>query len=262
MTDYIDIKQSFTVADNRRIGPKSFAMRLDGPTHLFSRPGQFVNVDIPGLFLRRPISVCDYDPEGLTLLYDVVGKGTDIMSQWKPGYKTDLLTALGNGFDTSRSGRNPLLLGGGIGIAPLYGLAKTLRSEGKYPVVILGFNRGADVIWLEEFSKICPTFVATVDGTSPETGTDNSYARPVTKGFVTDAIRERGIEGSYFYACGPMPMLRALCLGLDMPGEVSLESRMGCGFGACMCCSLETAAGPKRICKDGPIFRKEELIWK
>ena len=185
------------------------------------------------------------------LLYDVVGEGTAEMSEWQPGYVADVLAPLGNGFDTSRSGESPLLLGGGIGIAPLYQLATDLIAEGKKPVVILGFNSGKDVVWAEEFRKTgAEVHIATVDGSEG------------TKGFVTDVGACHDPSHGYFYACGPLPMLRALCNTLGIEGELSLEARMACGFGVCMCCSLETRDGAKRICKDGPVFGKEELIWK
>lgn len=262
MQQYKNIRRTFHVECNEKIGPRTYMMKLRGDTSLFGHPGQFVNVGVWGKFLRRPISVCDYDAFGLTLLYDVVGEGTSDMTHWSEGWPVDLLVALGNGFEPANSGDRPLLLGGGIGIAPLYGLAKEFVSRGVTPIVVLGFNTGADVVWLDKFSDVCPTYVATVDGTEP--APSDACVKPmVTKGFVTDVIRERSLEdATYFYACGPLPMLRALCEQLTIPGEVSMESRMGCGFGICMCCSLETTKGSRRICKEGPVFRKEELIWK
>lgn len=260
MEGYKNIRQTFVVESNRQIGPRTYAMTLRGDTSLFDHPGQFVNVGVWGKFLRRPISVCDYDEYGLTLLYDAVGEGTARMTHWSEGWPVDLLVALGNGFEPANSGDAPLLLGGGIGIAPLYGLARELAAQGKNPVVVLGFNKGEDVVWLDRFREICPVYVATVDGSAPD---PTLYGEVETvKGFVTDVIREKNIKASYFYACGPLPMLKALCENLDIPGEVSMESRMGCGFGICMCCSLETRSGSRRICKEGPVFRKEELIWK
>lgn len=250
MTD----RNIFTVVANRRLTFKTWVMTLRGDTSSISAPGQFVEIAIPGKFLRRPISICDYNHERgeITLLYDVVGEGTAEMAAWAPGQKADMLCGLGNGFDTRVAGGNPLLLGGGIGCAPLLGLARELKLQGKNPVAILGYNSAEISFGMEKwFAQIgVEAHIATVDGSLG------------TKGFVTDVIREKGISADYFYACGPMPMLRALCLGLEIPGEVSIESRMGCGFGACMCCSVQTASGAKRICKDGPVFRKEELIWK
>lgn len=250
----MEIKGKYTVISNRRLTHKTWVMTLGGDTGAITAPGQFVNVAIPGKYLRRPISICDYSHERgeIVLLYDVVGEGTLAMSGMRQGDTLDLLNGLGNGFTLDTDSERPLLLGGGIGCAPLLSLASALRRRGKNPVAILGYNTAADSFgmdrWFEEAGV--EAYIATVDGSIG------------TKGFVTDVIREKHIEGDYFHACGPMPMLKALCMGLDIPGEVSIESRMGCGFGACMCCSVETADGSKRICKDGPVFRKEELIWK
>jgi dihydroorotate dehydrogenase electron transfer subunit len=241
----------YRIVENSRIGERTMMMRLEGDTTPFSRPGQFVNIAIPGLTLRRPISVCDYDNTGLTIVYDIVGKGTEALAAMTAGTELDILPGLGNGFDTAKCGAAPVLLGGGVGCPPIYSLAKTLKAQGVTPTVILGFNSADRIIMQDMFEALdIPFYIATVDGSVG------------TRGFVTDVIREQGLCPSYFYACGPMPMLRALCTGLDTPGEVSIESRMGCGFGACMCCSVETAGGAKRICKDGPVFGKEELIWK
>lgn len=251
VSDAMEIRGIYTVVSNCRVAAKTWKMVLAGDTSLFSAPGQFVNVGIEGKFLRRPISVCDYDGETITLLYDVVGEGTTVMSGWTPGHKADLLVALGNGFDISADCRRPLLLGGGVGNAPMLGLAKALVAGGKRPVVVMGFNHKDDVTLTSELEALgIETYVATVDGSAG------------TRGFVSDAVRENGLDYDYFYACGPLPMLRAVCAAFEVPGQVSLESRMGCGFGACVCCSLETVDGVKRICKDGPVFRKEELIWK
>lgn len=249
-----NIRNTYTVASNRHLTRKTWELILKGDTSQLTTPGQFVGVAIPGFYLRRPISVCDFSHERgeITLLYDIVGQGTEAMSLWQPGVEVDMLVGLGNGFTINTGARRPLLLGGGIGCAPLMSLARELKLNGQEPVVILGYNTAADTFGMEHwFEQIgVEAYIATVDGSAG------------TRGFVTDVIREKGIAGDYFHACGPMPMLRALCLGLDIPGEVSIESRMGCGFGACMCCSVETADGAKRICKDGPVFRKEELIWK
>ena len=241
----------YKILKNSRIGANTMLMRLQGDTSGFTRPGQFVNIAIPGFELRRPISVCDYDADGLTIVYDVVGHGTEALAAMQPGTVLDILAPLGNGFDPDHAGERTVLLGGGVGCPPIYSLAKALIARGLRPTVILGFNSSERVIMREMFEALdCDLYIATVDGSLG------------TRGFVTDVIRERGMEPDYFYACGPTPMLRALCLGLDTPGEVSLEARMGCGFGACMCCSLETAAGPRRICKEGPVFPKSTLIWK
>lgn len=226
-------------------------MVLKGDTSDFTAPGQFVEVAVPGKYLRRPISVCDCLDGELTLLYDVVGGGTAAMSQMQPGTEVNLLTGLGNGFNVKSELTAPLLVGGGIGTAPLLQLARELSDRCIFGTVALGFNSKQDILLEEEFRKLGhKTIVSTVDG---------SYG---TKGFVTDAIRENNVEYDYFYACGPMPMLRAVCLGLEKPGEISLEARMACGFGICMCCAMETKNGMKGICKSGPVFPKDEIIWK
>ena len=241
----------YKVVSNEQLTAKSWLMVLEGDTQYVTRAGEFVNIALEGKFLRRPISVCDYDERTITLLYDVVGEGTKAMSQMKEGAELDLLTGLGNGFSEERECRRPALLGGGVGCAPLYNLAKKFLARGVKPVVILGFNSEKDVVSADMFEAIgAELYIATVDGSMG------------TKGFVTDVIREHGLECDYFYACGPMPMLKALCRGVEWPGEVSLDERMACGFGVCMCCSVETKSGNKRICKEGPVFDKEDLIWK
>lgn len=241
----------YKVVSNEQLTAKSWLMVLEGDTQYVTRAGEFVNIALEGKFLRRPISVCDYDERTITLLYDVVGEGTKAMSQMKEGAELDLLTGLGNGFSEERECRRPALLGGGVGCAPLYNLAKKFLARGVKPVVILGFNSEKDVVSADMFEAIgAELYIATVDGSMG------------TKGFVTDVIREQGLECDYFYACGPMPMLKALCRGVEWPGEVSLDERMACGFGVCMCCSVETKSGNKRICKEGPVFDKEDLIWK
>lgn len=248
------IKNEYKIISNRQLTHKTWVMTLLGDTGCISEPGQFVNVAIPGKYLRRPISICDYNHERgeVVLLYDVVGEGTKAMSLMQPGEMIDMLNGLGKGFSTDVDCRTPLLLGGGIGCAPLMNLARHLKRQGMRPIAVLGYNTAYDGFGMEKwFNEIgVEAYIATVDGSAG------------TKGFVTDVIREKNLQGDYFYGCGPLPMLRALCLGLDIPGEVSMEARMGCGFGACMCCSLETTVGSKRICKEGPVFKKEELIWK
>lgn len=241
----------YKIVTNRSLTAKTMLMVLEGDTQYLTSAGQFVNVAVEGKFLRRPISVCDYDEKTITLLYDIVGEGTKAMSQMKEGESLDLLTGLGNGFTESVECQRPVLLGGGIGCAPLYNLAKKLLRRGIQPIVILGFNSAKDVVAEEMFEQLgVETYIATVDGTKG------------IKGFVTDVISQRQIVADYFYACGPLPMLRAVCGGLEWRGEVSLDERMACGFGVCMCCSIETKSGAKRICKEGPVFPKEELIWK
>lgn len=241
----------YKVVSNEKIGKQTMMMRLEGDTSPFCAPGMFVNVAIPGYTLRRPISVCDFDTTGLTLVYDIVGHGTKEMSEMHSGTIVDILPGLGNGFDISLCQGEVVLFGGGVGCPPIYSLAKTLISNGVKPTVIVGFNDESRIIMREMFEGLGIDFyIATLDGSVG------------TRGYVTDVLKEKGVTPDYFCACGPMPMLRALCTGLDIPGQVSIESRMGCGFGVCMCCSVETAGESKRICKDGPVFRKEELIWK
>ncbi len=240
-------KALFTIQKNEALTPTAWRMVLTGPAGAVTAPGQFVNIALPGLFLRRPISVCDADGDALTLLYKVVGKGTEQMAAMEPGETLDVLAGLGNGFDTAPAGERPLLLGGGIGAAPLYLLAKKLRAEGKEPQVVLGFNSADEVFYADKFKALgCAVTVATADG---------SFG---VKGFVTDALPDKY---TYYYACGPEAMLRAVFAKAEGSGQLSFEERMGCGFGACMGCTRETVHGPKRVCKDGPVFRKEEIAW-
>ena len=237
----------FKITKNFKIAKDVFLMCLSGDTSAISAPGQFINIQLSGKFLRRPISVCDYDGNSVTIIYKVVGSGTEYMSELQQGDELDILTGLGNGFDTEKSGENPVLVGGGVGVPPMYSLAKRLLAAGKTPAAILGFNTASEIFYKEEFEALgIETILATADGSVG------------SKGFVTDALPE---AFDTFCACGPMPMLRALCARTEKPGFLSLEARMGCGFGACMGCTIETAHGPKRICKEGPVFRKEELIW-
>ena len=237
----------FTVKSNRKIAKNTYEMRLIGNTEgIFA--GQFVNLKLDGFYLRRPISVCDLDGDCLTVIYKAVGKGTEAMAKMTGGEKILTLTGLGNGYDLSTSGESPLLIGGGAGVPPMYLLCKRLIAEGKKCSVILGFGSADEVFYEEEFKALgASVTVTTVDG---------SYG---TKGFVTSAI-ENG-EYSYFYTCGPEPMLKAIYDATDTSGQFSFEERMGCGFGACMGCSCETKYGKKRICKDGPVLVKEEIIW-
>lgn len=237
----------FEITENTALTSNVYRMRLAGDTSDI-REGQFVNILIDGLYLRRPISVCDCTDGELTLIYKVVGKGTEKMAQMKSG-KLDILTGLGNGYDTSTAGDKPLLLGGGVGVPPLYLLAKKLIAEGKQVTVVLGFNTKDEIFYENEFKALGATvYVTTVDG---------SYG---IKGFVTDAMKD--IEYTYFYTCGPEPMLKAIYNASVTEGQLSFEERMGCGFGACMGCSCKTIYGNKRICKDGPVLRKEEILWQ
>lgn len=244
------MKQSiFEIAENIPLTETVFKMVLKGDTTEITKPGQFVNVQIDGLYLRRPISVCDCKNDELTLVYKVVGKGTEKMSEMVKGQTLDVLTGLGNGYDLSLAGETPLLLGGGVGVPPLYLLAKELIDQGKKVSVVLGFNTQKEIFYEEEFKKLGATVtVCTADG---------SYG---VKGFVTDAMKE--IEYSYFYTCGPEPMLKAVFHASITQGQFSFEERMGCGFGACMGCSCKTIYGNKRICKEGPVLKKEEILWQ
>ena len=242
------MKQSiFTIQSNTPLTRDVMKMVLGGDTSAITAPGQFVNILLEGKFLRRPISVCDYDEQALTIIYKVVGKGTAQMKDMVPGQTLDILTGLGNGYDLSCAGDAPVLLGGAVGVPPMYNLAKKLVDMGKQVTVILGFNTASEIFYEAEFRALgCNVTVTTVDG---------SYG---VKGFVTDAL-----PGNYthFYTCGPEPMLKAVYKATSTSGQMSFEERMGCGFGACMGCSCKTLTGYKRICKDGPVMRKEEIAW-
>ncbi|MBP3434704.1 MAG: dihydroorotate dehydrogenase electron transfer subunit [Clostridia bacterium] len=239
----------FTIAEHTQLTETVWRMRLQGDTSEIYAPGQFVNIRLEGLFLRRPISVCDCEGDLLTIVYKVVGKGTRQMSRMQVGETLDVLTGLGNGYDLSVAGDRPLLLGGGVGVPPLYMLAKQLIGEGRQVSVILGFNTKAEVFYEDEFRALgADVTVATADG---------SYG---VHGFVTDAMKEMAY--TYFYTCGPEPMLKAVYAATNTSGQFSFEERMGCGFGACMGCSCKTITGNKRICKEGPVLRKEDILWE
>lgn len=238
----------FTVISNEKIAKNTYKMLLSGNTE-DGRPGQFVNIKIDGFFLRRPISVCDIEENTLTLIYKTVGAGTDKLSKTEKGEKLDILAFLGNGYDLSKSGEAPLLIGGGVGVPPLFLLAKKLVKEGKKPTAILGFNSADEIFLKDEFEALgVKTFIATADGSVG------------TRGFVTDVMKNIG-GYTYFYTCGPEPMLRAVYNESKTDGEFSFEERMGCGFGACVGCTCKTKYGNKRICRDGPVLSKEEIIW-
>lgn len=238
----------FRITSNEKIARDIFKMTLAGDPSAITAPGQFVNIKLDGLFLRRPISVCDCVGENLTLIYKTVGNGTEQMSRMAAGDELDLLTGLGNGYNTKISGGSPLLVGGGVGVPPMYMLCRELISEGKKVTVVLGFNSKDDVFYENEFRALgADVHIATADGT---------YG---TKGFVTDVIKN--LQYTFFYTCGPEPMFRAMHKIMKTLGQYSFEERMGCGFGACMGCSCKTLTGNKRICKEGPVMESEEIIW-
>ena len=244
------MKQVFyKITANERIARDVWRMELEGDTSALTAPGQFINIKIEGEFLRRPISVCDWNEKGLTILYKVVGRGTERMSEMQVGEALDTLSGLGNGFDPEKGGDAPLLIGGGVGVPPMFGLCKKLVEMGQKPTVLLGFNTAEDVFYREEFAALgVEVFVTTADGSVG------------AKGFVTDVMKD--LTYSYFYTCGPEPMFRAIEKIAETSGQYSFEERMGCGFGACMGCSCKTLYGNKRICVDGPVLEREEIIWE
>ena len=238
----------FILTENTALTPLVYQMRLQGDTSAIVRPGQFVQVQLPGFYLRRPISVCDWNETGLTLVYKLVGEGTRAMAELPSGAELDLLTGLGNGFDTAACGDRPLLIGGGVGLPPMIGLCRTLLREGKRPTVLAGFNTASEVFLRDAVEAMgAPFALATMDGSAG------------VKGLVTDAMR--GLDFDSVCACGPLPMLKAVYEAADVPGQFSFEERMGCGFGACMGCTVKTKNGYKRICKDGPVLAREEILW-
>ncbi len=239
----------FTIKSNTPLTESVYKMVLSGDTAAITSPGQFVNIALSGKFLRRPISVCDVTDGELTIIYKVVGEGTEQMSGMKDGEELDILTGLGNGYDLTLAGESPLLIGGGVGVPPMYLLAKKLISEGKKVTIILGFNTKDEIFYEEEFKNLgAKVFVTTVDG---------SYG---IRGFVTDAMAD--LSYTHICTCGPEPMLKAVYKAAKTGGQFSFEERMGCGFGACMGCSCKTITGYKRICKEGPVMKKEEILWE
>ena len=243
------VKQiTLTVTENTRLADGIYRLRLAGDTSAITAPGQFVNLKLSGFFLRRPISVCDWSDGELTLIYKVLGHGTETMTGMAPGTELDVLTGLGNGYDVSRSGEHPLLVGGGVGIPPLYGLAKRLTAQGKRVTAVLGFNRESEIFLAEEFRALgAEVIIATADGSAGICG------------LVTDGME--GVNYTHLYTCGPEAMLHAVWQRCRTDGQFSFEERMGCGFGACMGCTCRTKYGHKRICKDGPVLRREEIVW-
>lgn len=243
------MKQVFLkITENKKIAKDVWLMKLEGDVSAITASGQFVNIKLDGFYLRRPISVCDYDENTLTIIYKVVGEGTEVMAKLECGTELDVLVGLGNGYNLSKSGDSPVLIGGGVGVPPMYNLCRKLIEEGKKVKVILGFNKEEEIFFEEEFKALgAEVYITTVDG---------SYG---TKGFVTDVLKN--LDYSYFFTCGPMPMFKAIEATATTSGQYSFEERMGCGFGACMGCSCKTKYGNKRICKDGPVLEREEIIW-
>ena len=245
----------YEIKSNRQLTETTFEMVLSNPDekHGITNAGQFVNIKLEGLFLRRPVSICQWDENSITIIYKVVGKGTEQMSSMKAGEKLNILLPLGNGFDISEErniGQHPAVIGGGVGVPPMYGLCKALKAAGKEPVAVLGFNTAEEAFYVKEFEKLgVKTVVASADGSMG------------IKGFVTDALAT--VDYTYFFTCGPEPMLKALdkTVPAEIGGQLSFEERMGCGFGACMGCSCKTKYGNKRICKDGPVLERGEIIW-
>lgn len=244
-------KSIYKITENQPLTNSVYRMVLSGDTSAISAPGQFINIELTGKFLRRPISIYDWNENSITIIYKVVGEGTLQMSKMKEDEELDILTGLGNGFTTDIPKMlHPLLVGGGVGVPPMYALAKKLLAEGKHPTMIMGFNTADEVFAYDEFKALgIDVFVTTVDGTGG------------IKGFVTDAMEQCGILYDYYYCCGPEPMLRALHRGAFTKGQLSFEERMGCGFGACMGCSCKTLTGYKRICKEGPIMFNDEIVF-
>ena len=242
-------QQLFTIIENKPLTDSVYRLRLGGNTSAITAPGQFVNIKLEGKFLRRPISVCDRSGSMLTLIYKTVGKGTEQLSTMKKGEQLDLLIGLGNGYDLTPSGERPLLIGGGVGVPPLFSLADELLQKGCKVSAILGFNAASEIFYTDEFRMLgVETYITTVDGSAG------------IKGFVTDAMKD--LDYSYFYTCGPEPMLKAVYRASKTDGQFSFEKRMGCGFGACMGCSCRTITGYKRICKEGPVLKKGEILWE
>jgi len=243
-------KRRFDILSNAAVAAGTYRLELAADDPFLDVPGEFVDLSVPGFYLRRPLSVCDKGPGRLTLVYKVVGAGTRALSEMQAGASLEVLTGLGRGFDPDACREEALLVGGGLGVPPLYLLAKELKARGKKVTAVLGFNKADEILLEAEFRKVCDEVVlSTVDGSVG------------VKGFVTDAIAAAEPSYDFFYTCGPMVMMKVVCTALGGPGEASLEERMGCGAGFCYGCSIRTKSGPRRVCKDGPVFKKEDLIW-
>ena len=242
-------KGLFEIKGNQAVAPGCYLLSLEGDASVVAASGQFVQLALPGRYLRRPISISDWSKDTITIIYKVVGRGTEQMKGMQAGEVLDILTGLGNGFSTDNDAKRPLLVGGGVGVPPMYNLCKRLLGEGKKPMVILGFNTASEIFYAEKFEALgAKVIIATADGSVG------------VKGFVTDAMV--GVDYTYFYTCGPEPMLKAVYKATVTDGQFSFEERMGCGFGACMGCSCKTVTGNKRICKEGPVLTKEDIIWE
>ena len=240
---------TYEVLENKFLTKNVLKMILKGDTQYIKLPGQFINIKINNFYLRRPFSISDYDDNTITIIYKIYGNGTEALSKIHKGEKLDILTGLGNGFNKNPSGNSPLLIAGGVGVPPMYRLCKELINDGKKPIIVFGFNSKEEIFYENEFKDLgVEVYISTIDG---------SYGK---KGFVTDIIKELDYY-TYYYACGPIPMLKAVYNEVNCDGQLSLEEKMGCGFGACMGCSIKTNKGTKRVCKEGPVFRKEELLW-
>lgn len=243
-------KGLYTISCNKEIALRTMSMRLEGNSSPFSKGGQFADIAIDGYFLRRPIAVTEWDNNGFSIIYKIVGKGTESMSRMKSGQELDVLAGLGNGFDAALCDRRALLVSGGLGASPLFSLAKELIASGKEVTVVMGFNKASEIILTEEYKAMgAEVLVVTMDGSVG------------VKGLVTDGIATLDKTFDHFYTCGPKVMMKAVCNTLDIPGEASLEERMGCGCGICYGCTCHTEKGPRRICADGPVFSKEDIIW-
>lgn len=241
------IKSLYTIVENKLVAAGTYRMVLEGGG---CADGEFVHIGVPGYYLRRPLSICDREDGKLTVVFKVVGEGTKVLSEMPAGTELEVLTGLGHGFDPEACRKEALLVGGGLGVPPLYLLAKELRARGKKVTAVLGFNKSDEIILEKEFRNVCDEVViSTADGSVG------------VQGFVTDALKATAPSYDFFYTCGPMVMMKAVCTALEGPGEASLEERMGCGAGFCYGCSIQTKNGARRVCKDGPVFKKEELLW-
>ncbi len=241
-------QESLRILSNSQVGKETYQIRLEAKDEFLSLPGQFCEVALPGFYLRRPLSIFDQEKNTITFLYKILGEGTKSLSKMKVGDNLDVLLNLGNGFSLDKSS-SPLLIGGGIGVAPLYFLAKEFKKQHKNVKFLLGFKNKEEALLLEEFSQLGEVYLTSDDGTLGEKGNPVTY------------LGNHSLDFDFFYACGPLVMLKYLSR-TPFYGEVSLEARMGCGFGACMGCSIKTTEGFKRVCKEGPVFKKEEVIYE